>query len=164
MYRFVFLILMTSLSLNGQEIEQKKIPDLSIELLNRTKTTIQELVSDGPLIIDFWATWCEPCKKEMVHLEEINQKYADKGLTILAISQDSPKSLSKVKSFIRSKRYSFKVGLDPNQQIGQKLGAQLLPTTIIVDKDLNIVWRHQGYLPGDEMDIEEQVITLLHEE
>ena len=58
--------------------------------------------------------------------------------------------MGKVKSYIRSKKYEFLVALDPNQQVMKKMSVKLLPTTILVDKDGSVLFRHQGYSPGDE--------------
>jgi hypothetical protein len=65
--------------------------------------------------------------------------------------------MSRVKSYIRSKKYKFIVGLDPNKQVAQKMNALLLPTSLIINQQREVVWIHQGYLPGDEIEIEEQI-------
>jgi len=109
------------------------------------------------IIINFWATWCAPCKKEMVHLDEFEKKYTDKGLSVLAISVDSQKSISQVRSYIRAKKYSFDVFLDPNSQVLKKLNGNLMPTDILIGQDGTILWRHNGYLPGDEKKIEAEI-------
>ena len=77
------------------------------------------------------------------------------------INQDTPRSLGKVKSYIRSKKHTFYVGLDPNQKIARKLNGQIMPTLILVNKDGTIQWRHQGYVPGEEVEIERQVQIIL---
>lgn len=160
MIRILGLLLVGNF-LFSQESGSKQIPDLTFDLLTGKSITLSELSEKGPVLIDFWATWCNPCKLEMVQLQKIYQSYRDRGLTILAISQDSPRSLAKVRSFIRAKRYTFPVALDPNQQVGLKLNANVLPTTILVNSDREIVWRHQGYLPGDEKDIKAEILKLL---
>ncbi len=129
---------------------QEKIPDMPIKLLDGTNTRLHEFLKDGPVIIDFWATWCVPCKKLMKHLNKYHLHFNDLGLKVLAISTDTPRSMGKVKSYIRSKNYKFFVGVDPNQQVMKKLKAELMPTTIIVDKEGNVIYRHQGFYPGDE--------------
>ena len=97
----------------------------------------------------------------MIHLDNLQKKYSNQGLSILAISTDSQKSLSKVRSFIRTKRYSFDVMLDPNQQISKKMNARIMPTDILIGKDGSILWRHNGYLPGDEKYIEAEIRSAL---
>ena len=138
-----------------------EIPDFEIRLLNGKKTTIYDLLESGPVLMDFWATWCKPCKKVMKHLDTFQRDFKDQGFQVLTINQDTPRSIGKVKSYINSNKYSFLVGLDPNQQLAKKLNGQLMPNLILVDKKGKIRWRHQGYMPGEEKEIKEQIEILL---
>jgi len=140
---------------------KKKIPNLNIKLLDGSQSSIYELLKDGPLLIDFWATWCKPCKKVMKYLDRYHNTYRKQGFKVLMINQDTPRSLGKVKSYIRSQRYNFNVSLDPNQKVSKKLNGQVMPTIILVDKNGMVQWRHQGYIPGEEVEIERQIKTLL---
>jgi thiol-disulfide isomerase/thioredoxin len=137
------------------------LPDLTIKLINGKKTRLSTLLEDGPILVEFWATWCAPCKKEMIFLEEFHKKYSNKGFRVLAISTDSPKSMSKIKSYIRAKKHTFLVGLDPNQEVAKKMNAMVMPTVLLIDKDRKISWFHQGFVPGDEKEIETQILKLL---
>ena len=112
-------------------------------------------------MIDFWATWCKPCKKVMRYLDQYHQEYSEQGFKVLMINQDTPRSMGKVKSYIRSQKHEFIVALDPNQQIAKKLNGQVMPTLILVDQDGSIKWRHQGYIPGEEVEIERQIKLLI---
>tara|TARA_B100001750_G_C15508898_1_gene602305 strand:- start:2472 stop:2960 length:489 start_codon:yes stop_codon:yes gene_type:complete len=140
---------------------QVGVSGLKLKKINGKTVKLSSYLSKGPVLINFWATWCAPCKKEMIHLDNLQKKYSNQGLSILAISTDSQKSLSKVRSFIRTKRYSFDVMLDPNQQISKKMNARIMPTDILIGKDGSILWRHNGYLPGDEKYIEAEIRSAL---
>ena len=135
------------------------IPNLEVRLLDGSTTTLEELYSSGPLLIDFWATWCSPCKKLMKHLDKFHKHFNEYGLNVLAVSTDTPRSMGKVKSFIRSNKYDFLVGLDPNQQVMKKCKAEIMPTTIILSQDGDVIYRHQGYYPGDE----DKILKVLHD-
>ena len=138
------------------------LPDLSVRLLDGKQVRLSALLEEGPLLVSFWATWCAPCKKEMIFLEEFHQKYNENSIRVLAISTDSPKSMSKVKSYIRAKKHTFLVGIDPNQEIAKKMNALLMPTTLILNKDRKVSWYHQGFIPGDEKEIEAQIRAVLY--
>ena len=140
------------------------LPDLSVKLLDGKQVRLSVLLEEGPLLVSFWATWCAPCKKEMIFLEEFHQKYSENSFRVLAISTDSPKSMSKVKSYIRAKKYTFLVGIDPNQEIAKKMNALLMPTTLILNKDRKVSWYHQGFIPGDEKEIEAQIRAVLYQD
>jgi thiol-disulfide isomerase/thioredoxin len=164
MKRLLYLILLL-ITLPSSYADQKRdmmLPDLSIKLINGKKTRLSSLLEDGPILVNFWATWCAPCKKEMIFLEEFHKKYSDQGFRVLAISTDSPKSMSKVKSYIRAKKHTFLVGLDPNQEVAKKMNAMVMPTVILIDKDRKVSWYHQGFIPGDENEIETQILKFLN--
>ena len=119
------------------------------------------MVEDGPLMIDFWATWCVPCKRVMKYLDQYHQDYEEQGFKVLMINQDTPRSLGKVKSYVVSQDYQFYVGLDPNKTIAKKLNGMVMPTLILVDKGGEVKWRHQGYIAGEEVEINNQIKLLL---
>ena len=164
MKRILYLILVL-IALPTSYAEQKRemmLPDLSIKLISGKQARLSSLLEDGPILVNFWATWCAPCKKEMIFLEEFHKKYSDQGFRVLAISTDSPKSMSKVKSYIRAKKHTFLVGLDPNQEVAKKMNAMVMPTVVLIDKDRKVSWYHQGFIPGDENEIEAQILQLLN--
>ena len=164
MKRILYLILLLT-NLTSSYADQKRdmmLPDLSIKLISGKQARLSSLLEDGPILVNFWATWCAPCKKEMIFLEEFHKKYSDQGFRVLAISTDSPKSMSKVKSYIRAKKHTFLVGLDPNQEVSKKMNAMVMPTVILIDKDRKVSWYHQGFIPGDEHEIEAQILKLLN--
>ena len=157
-----FTFIIVSQFLNGENTDSgSTIPDLKVRLLNGTSTTLHQLSQDGPLLIDFWATWCVPCKKVMKYLNQYHEKYADDNFKVLMINTDTPRSLGKVRGFIKSQDYSFNVGMDPNKVLSKKLNGMIMPTLILVDKGGIIKWRHQGYVAGEELEIEKQIKQVL---
>jgi len=159
--RFVFVAVIITVTYADKQ-RDIMLPDLSVKLLDGKQVRLSVLLEEGPLLVSFWATWCAPCKKEMIFLEEFHQKYNENSFRVLAISTDSPKSMSKVKSYIRAKKHTFLVGIDPNQEIAKKMNALLMPTTLILNKDRKVSWYHQGFIPGDEKEIEAQIRAVLY--
>ena len=140
--------------------QDRTIPNIEIKLLSGETVELDSIIQNGPVMINFWATWCAPCKKEMRYLDKFQKKYDT--ITILAISEDKTRSFSRIKSLMKSNNYDFVIGLDPNAQIFKKLGAQVVPTSILIDMDRNLLWRHQGYLPGDEKIMEREIEKALN--
>tara|TARA_S200000501_G_C20730430_1_gene702560 strand:- start:64 stop:546 length:483 start_codon:yes stop_codon:yes gene_type:complete len=158
MHRYLFLVCIAFSSLT---FSQKVQSNLRLSRTDGKKVKLIQYLNDGPVLINFWATWCGPCKKEMLHLDRLSKEYKKEGFSILSISIDTQRSLSEVKRFVRSKKYAFEVFVDPNQQIFKKLNGNIMPTNVLIDQDGQVVWMHYGYMPGDEIIMEKEIIELL---
>ncbi|MFZ0455384.1 MAG: TlpA disulfide reductase family protein [Ignavibacteriaceae bacterium] len=153
---FIILVLFLFVNLPAQTKT-----NFTITTLKNKKVELDKLYSKGPVLISFWALWCEPCKEEMRHLNQIYKKYKDNGFTILGINQDSPKSVSKVRAYIASHKIDFPIALDPDFQYLQKMNGQSIPYSLLFDTNGNIVYKNIGYLPGDEIKLENEIRKLL---
>jgi cytochrome c biogenesis protein CcmG, thiol:disulfide interchange protein DsbE len=129
--------------------------------LDGSSARLSEYLRGGAVYMTFWALWCEPCKQELRALKSFAKEHADEPFTILAVNQDSPKSIAKVKAYVRSQNYPFAVVLDPNAQVLQAFNGQNLPFAVLLDKDGNVVSTRTGYLPGDEKEIEKDILKLI---
>jgi cytochrome c biogenesis protein CcmG/thiol:disulfide interchange protein DsbE len=138
-------------------------PDFTLPDLDGRKVTMSKLVAEGPVILDFWATWCKPCLKGFPHLQALQDKYGDRGLRVVAISVDSPRSRSRVAPLINSKKYSFEVLLDTEGRVAKRYNAVLLPRTVLVDENGKIVYGAVGYRPSNYEQIEEALVAILPE-
>ena len=140
---------------------KQKLPNITLKDLNNKRQKINQYYEDGPLLMNFWNLSCEPCKKEMKELDKINIRYKDKGFDYISINIDSPRSMSKVKSYINSQKFSFTVLSDPKASLFRKVGGKVMPFVIIADSTGTIVSRHVGYTPGDEKELEKEIVHLL---
>ncbi len=131
--------------------------DFSLNDLSGEEIKLSDLLGKGPIIINFWATWCKPCVKELPHLDKIQKDYREKGVEVLAISEDSPWSVSKVKSFVAGNKYTFTVLLDTNGKVLRQFGLLGTPYTLIVSSEGEILFKHFGYRPGDEVTLREEL-------
>ncbi len=140
-----------------------KAPEFTLEDLDGNTATLHQFTDQGPVIISFWATWCKPCLRELPHMQDIYDRHRERGVNVLAISVDSPRSISKVKSFVSGHNYTFTVLLDTNKDVARKFNAHLFPYTFILNMDGEIIYKNYGYRPGDEKKVEEKVLALLDE-
>jgi thiol-disulfide isomerase/thioredoxin len=111
--------------------------------------------------VNFWAIWCEPCKQELRALKKFVEEHGEESFTIIAANIDNPKSLAKVKAYVRSQSYAFPVILDPNQQFFQFFNGQRLPFGILLDGSGKVVTTRTSYLPGDEKEIGREILELV---
>ena len=114
------------------------------------------------IILNLWATWCGPCMLELPHLNMIDKKYEDKNVNVIAVSIDSARDASRVRSYVRSRGYVFTTLHDYTTSIVlQYRASKIIPFTVIIDRKGKIIYQKSGYAPGDEkiyIDIIESMI------
>jgi thiol-disulfide isomerase/thioredoxin len=145
------------LGFSGDSVPAFKLPDL-----DNKPVQLKTLLQKGPVLIDFWATWCKPCVKYFPVLQSWHEKYGPAGLTIVAINEDGPRSLAKVKPFTRSLKVDFIVLLDENSDVMRLLRVQNLPASLLIAPDGLIVARHTGYTEETAKATEAKIVELLN--
>lgn len=136
-----------------------ELPSVSLKDLNGNTINTAELSNDGkPFVIDFWATWCKPCVRELKAISEVYDEWVeDTGVKIYAVSLDEAQNEQRVKPFVQSKGWEFEVLLDPNGDFKRQMGVSDPPHVFVVDGEGNVIWNHQGYVDGSEEEIIEVV-------
>ena len=86
------------------------------------------------VLLNFWATWCGPCKEEMPAMERLYQKHRGHGLVVVALSNDSEGSTQRVARFIKESGFTFPVGLDPRLKVASLYGVRVLPSSLVIDR------------------------------
>ena len=155
-FKFLILIVMSIVYSN-----EAKLVNFTLKDLDKKKVNIQDFYKNGPILVNFWNLACDPCKKEMKFLNEFDQKFEEHGFNVISVNMDTPRSLSKVKSFIKSKKYTFTVLSDPRAQLFRKSGGSIMPYTLLVDKEGTIINKHTGYNLGDEINLEKEIKHIL---
>jgi peroxiredoxin len=137
------------------------VGNFSAKNLQGETIQLSALLEKGPVLLDFWTTYCKPCKLELPELDRLHRTYRDQGFSVVAISQDDPKTLPRVKPYVEQRKFEMLVLVDPNKEVGNKLNVRLHPTSFLVAKDGSVVHFAQGYRPGDEKELESKVRELL---
>lgn len=103
------------------------------------------------VLIDFWATWCQPCLAEMPHLEKMYEQYKSQGLLVVAVSMDGPESIADVPAFAKRNQMNFPVLLDEDSSIASIYNPRKsAPLSAIIDRNGRIAAVREGYNAGDE--------------
>ncbi len=139
----------------------RQAPNFTLEDIRGNRVELSSLVGKGPIIIDFWATWCKPCIEELNEMQRWIGEYADKNIIVLAISTDSEKSVAKVKPFVKTRNYPYTVLLDTNSDVARLYYAQNVPFVVLIDTRGKIVYTHAGYKKGDELELRTAIGELL---
>ena len=137
------------------------LPNMKLKDLKNKRQDLSQYYSDGPILLNIWNLACEPCKKEMKELDKLNIKYGPQGFEVVSINIDNTRSMSKVKSYVNSQKYSFTVLSDPKAEFFRKMGGKVMPFVIIADSTGKIINRHVGYNPGDEIRLEKEILHIL---
>jgi cytochrome c biogenesis protein CcmG, thiol:disulfide interchange protein DsbE len=159
----IFLIIIMALT-NPVLAEEKQAPDFKAKTLDGEKIELAKFLKNGPVLISFWATSCKPCIEELNNLRENYDEFKKKGFELLAVSQDGPRSIPKVRNLVSSLRWKYVVILDMDMSISKKYQVLGIPHTVLINKDGKIIYTHTTYRKGDDKIIKDKISELLKDE
>ncbi len=124
----------------------------TLEDIDGQRISLDSLLQIGPVILDFWATWCTYCDEELDLLNDLQKEFPDR-MTVVAISLDSPRTLSKIRALRDARGWQFPIVLDSRQTLKRKYRVFGLPTIFVISQDGEILLTRQGYNPAQEEDL-----------
>ncbi|MBS2026483.1 MAG: TlpA family protein disulfide reductase [Deltaproteobacteria bacterium] len=138
------------------------LPDFALNTVDGETVHLSDYLGKGVIVLSFWATWCEPCKTELPHLQELYAKHKGQGLTVLALAMDDPTTMSQVAAFAHRSGFTFPVLLDSETKAAALYNRQKnAPYTVVIDRGGHIHSEKAGYEPGAEKALEAELETLL---
>ncbi len=135
-------------------------PDFTLPSLDGPNLRLQEQ-RGHVVMINFWATWCGPCRVEMPHLSRLYEKYRGSGFTVLAVNIDEDPH--KAASLAKQLGMKFPVLLDREKKVSRLYDLSTMPSTVLVDRDGRVRYVHRGYRDGYEETYDKQIRELLRE-
>jgi len=160
--RYLFALAFTLFALNLSA--QDMLPNIKVNDMDGQAVEVSDFGKDGKItIFSFWATWCSPCKKELNNLVDLYDEWlADEiPVEIVAVSIDDQRNVSKIKPYVNGQAWEYTVLLDTNQDLMRSLAIQNVPYTLMVDQKGEIIYRHSGYVEGDEYELEDKIFELI---
>lgn len=159
----IILISLSILSFSIAVAAQEPVyqaPDFTLKSHSGENIRLGELSGDI-VLLNFWASWCGPCRKEMPELEKLHNKYHDLGFTVLGINvENEPSAANKM---LAASPVSFPILYDSENVASKLYNIKAMPTTIIIDKDGIARFSHLAFEPGYEKKYEEQIKKLIKE-
>ncbi|MGD0673895.1 MAG: TlpA disulfide reductase family protein [Polyangiaceae bacterium] len=139
-------------------------PDFSASELGGKPFHLRDHVGKEVILLDFWATYCEPCKSEFPHLRSMYQKDRDRGLLVVGVSMDGPETAADVPAFVRRFELDFPVVVDDDSRIASLYNPKKsMPLSVIIDRTGRIAVIREGFSPGDEKLVADDVERALAE-
>ncbi len=151
------------LILSGSIQTSAQLPGVTVKDLSGRSVQTDTLSNGGrPLIIDFFATWCKPCNRELDAISEVYDEWREEtGVRLIAVSIDQAQNVHKVKPLVDNHGWEYDVLIDANGDFKRALGIQMIPYVLIVDGQGNIAYKHNGYTDGAEQELIAKVRELI---
>ncbi|HSR49414.1 MAG TPA: TlpA disulfide reductase family protein [Acidobacteriota bacterium] len=128
-------------------------PNFTLPQLYGDPVTLSEVVAENKVVlVNFWATWCGPCRIELPHLNALHKKYGERGFTVLAINVDD--GMAPVEEFLLENEFDFPVLRDGKFSVQRRYNVSSLPTNVFIDDRQEILRYMRGYTPFIEKSVE----------
>ena len=133
-------------------------PDFTLKSLQGENLRLKEYRGQV-VLVNFWASWCGPCRQEMPLLDKIQKRYEPAGFTVLGVNVEGKRD--KMMKIARKLNVSFPLLIDQDQRVSEAYGVDAMPYTVLVDRDGRVAYIHRGYKPGDEAKYVDKLKALL---
>ena len=148
----------TSLASSG--LTGQTAPDFALKSSSGENLRLSEYRGDV-VMVNFWATWCGPCRQEMPILDELYSRYQRVGFSLLGVNIDD--NSSKAMNMVSELGVTFPVLFDSRKEVSELYDVDAMPVTLLIDREGTVRYVHQGYKPGYEDKYLEQIRSLLRE-
>jgi len=143
---------------SGAIATQTAAPDFTLRTMNGPNLRLAEQ-RGRVVMVNFWATWCGPCRQEMPQLDRLYQKYKSSGFVLLGVNVDE--DARKASDVATKLGVTFPVLLDTDKAVSRLYDLSTMPSTVIIDRDGKVRYFHRGYLAGYEDNYDKQIRELL---
>ncbi len=150
----------TASSLASSGLEGQQAPDFALKSSSGANLRLSEYRGDV-VMINFWATWCGPCRQEMPLLDELYARYQRVGFNLLGVNIDDDSR--RAMKMIDELGVSFPVLFDSRKEVSKLYEVEAMPVTVLIDREGNVRHVHHGYKPGYEQKYLDQIRSLLRE-
>ena len=160
-YRLVLVALLILPAVHASAVAlQDQAPDFTLKSLQGSNLRLEEYRGQV-VLINFWASWCGPCRQEMPLLDRLHHRYQDTGFAVLGVNVEG--EAGPAQEIVDKTNVTFPVLIDTNQKVSEMYNLEAMPSTVVVDRDGVVRYIHRGYKPGDEAKYIEVVKALIRE-
>lgn len=134
---------------------------LAFRALDGARVDVGEKLAAGPVLLDFWATWCRPCERSLPATQKLHERLREQGLTVIGVSVDGPRNWARVRPFAARLGLSFPVVIDEDGSLQHRFHVSAVPTTVLIERSGRTVRVHAGWVPGEDDSLAAAVAALL---
>jgi len=156
---FAGVLLMQAVMASSVKVAEQA-PDFTLKSLDGPNLRLEEYRGQV-VLINFWASWCGPCRQEMPILDRLHQRYEDTGFAVLGVNVEG--KVDPAQEIVDKTKVTFPVLIDEGQSVSELYELEAMPSTVVVDRDGVVRYVHRGYKPGDEAKYVEVVKKLIRE-
>lgn len=156
---FLVLLLLCSTALSSSTFAEEPAPDFKLLTFPDDSSISLKDLKGRVVYLDFWATWCPPCRKSFPWMDEMHERYSDEGLTIIAVSIDKKREL--IERFVGKMDPAFIVAHDPRGKVAKTYKLRAMPTSYLIDRDGQLTKTHMGFRNKDKKRLESTIQSLL---
>ncbi len=164
-FTLLFALPLTAFAQNTIKADSIHIDDkftFTLSDVQGNDVKFSDYLGKGPLLVNFWALWCEPCKQEMKAFKTLVDEFKSQGVSMVAINTDQVRSLAKVRAYVMTQKIDFPVLTDPDGAAARDIfSMESLPFSLILMPDGTVYKKHIGYTAGDEKTTEKEITELV---
>ena len=154
------MVSLMCVNLAGAAAVKGPAPNFTLKSLSGKNLKLSEMTGNV-VLINFWASWCGPCREEMPLLNALHKKYEPLGFTVLGVNVEE--DMEGAMNFLGHVPVDFPILLDNTNKVSKQYKVVAMPTTVVVDRDGNMRYLHEGYKPGDEKKYRQMIKKLVRE-
>jgi cytochrome c biogenesis protein CcmG, thiol:disulfide interchange protein DsbE len=143
------------------ELVGNPAPNFTARAVRSRETLSLKALRGQVVLVDFWGTFCDPCRKSFPKLQALSDKYSGQGFKVVGISEDEPDDKDKIAGFADNLGAKFSLAWDENKSIAHSYKPETMPTSFLIDKRGVVRYAHVGYHDGEEIELEREIQELL---
>lgn len=133
----------------------------ALRTVSGAKLALGDSLAKGPVLLDFWATWCRPCEHSLPAVQRLHERVGARGVSVVGVSIDGPRNWARVRPFAARLGLTFPIVIDEDGALARRFRVQAVPTSVLLAADGRVIRTHSGFHPAEEESLQAAIDVLL---